>query len=475
MADRQPALSPWAGRLRLHGSDISRLQRLLDPLGITSLFLLWLGPAAWNHPLLRLQPWVWVMFSCLLLLPVAGLYGSYRQQSLLTLARRVVTGFLLVLTAILLISFATKTTTSFSRQAFILWSLTSLALLELNHVGFRKLLRWHRSHGGNSRSVLYWGGEAAAASFAAELEKSPWLGLKLVAWFSPNPPLSHRHPELLPPCSGGFDAMRSWLKHQSVDRIVFSEAGGDADGFEPLLNLFGDTSLPVVYAPSWATASMRFMAEPIGHQPSIELWGTERSLIDRQIKRVLDLLVSVAGLLLLSPLLLVIAAAIALSSPGPVLFSQDRYGLDGRRFQILKFRTMRVMESGDQQGLRQASRNDPRTTPIGSMLRRWSLDELPQLVNVIRGEMSLVGPRPHAVDHNEFYRRQIPGYMQRHAFKPGITGLAQIEGLRGETSTLELMARRVEADLRYQRDWSLKLDLKIMIKTLLRLRSDNAY
>jgi putative colanic acid biosynthesis UDP-glucose lipid carrier transferase len=142
-----------------------------------------------------------------------------------------------------------------------------------------------------------------------------------------------------------------------------------------------------------------------------------------------------------------------------VLFAQERYGLDGRRFRILKFRTMRVLEAGDQQGLRQATRNDPRITPIGGVLRRWSL----------------VGPRPHAVDHNEQYRRLIPGYMQRHAFKPGITGLAQVEGLRGETSTLELMANRVAADLRYQRDWSLKLDIKILIKTLLHLRSPNAY
>ena len=182
-----------------------------------------------------------------------------------------------------------------------------------------------------------------------------------------------------------------------------------------------------------------------------------------------------AALLLLSPLLLLIAGAIALTSPGPVLFAQDRYGLDGRRFRILKFRTMRVLEAGDQQGLRQATRNDPRITPIGGVLRRWSLDELPQLINVLRDDMSLVGPRPHAVDHNEQYRRLIPGYMQRHAFKPGITGLAQVEGLRGETSTLELMANRVAADLRYQRDWSLKLDIKILIKTLLHLRSPNAY
>ena len=164
-----------------------------------------------------------------------------------------------------------------------------------------------------------------------------------------------------------------------------------------------------------------------------------------------------------------------LSSPGPVFFRQKRYGLDGKCFWVYKFRSMRVLEAGDQPGLKQATRFDPRVTSVGAVLRRWSLDELPQVFNVIRGEMSLVGPRPHAVEHNEYYRQHVAGYMQRHAFKPGITGLAQVEGLRGETAEMNAMARRIDADLRYQRDWSLKLDVKILIKTLLQLKSPNAF
>jgi putative colanic acid biosynthesis UDP-glucose lipid carrier transferase len=142
---------------------------------------------------------------------------------------------------------------------------------------------------------------------------------------------------------------------------------------------------------------------------------------------------------------------------------------------MYKFRTMTVTKAGTTPGLQQASRSDPRVTPIGRILRRWSLDELPQLFNVLEGSMSLVGPRPHAVEHNQQYRKLISGYMQRHLFKPGMTGLAQVEGWRGETACLDLMARRVEADLRYLRDWSLALDIKILIKTILRLRSPNAY
>jgi putative colanic acid biosynthesis UDP-glucose lipid carrier transferase len=468
-------LNPFAGRLRLHGSDVSRLQRLLDPLGVMLLFLLFLGREAWNDSLLPLQPWLWLLVSSLLFLPISGIYASYRQRSLFTLARRVTRGWLLVLTAMLLLTYATKTTANFSRVDTSFWALSSWLLLLLNHVGLRTLLRWHRSQGGNHRTVVYWGGVNAASAFARELQQAPWMGMQLTAWFSPEPLSPDRQLAHLPPCGGSLSEMRLWLDRNSVDRIVFSHVSRDGIGMEQVLRLFGDTALPVIYAPHWANPQMRFISEPIGNQPCIELWGSERSLIDRQIKRSLDLLLSSFGLLLLSPLLLVIAAAIACTSPGPLLFVQDRYGLDGRRFGILKFRTMRVLEAGDQQGLRQATRNDPRFTPIGGFLRRWSLDEFPQLFNVLLGDMSLVGPRPHAVDHNEQYRSLIPGYMQRHAFKAGITGLAQVEGLRGETSTLELMAKRVEADLRYQRDWSLKLDIKILIKTILQLRSPHAY
>jgi putative colanic acid biosynthesis UDP-glucose lipid carrier transferase len=466
----------WAlsDTLRLHSSDISRLQRLLDPLLVTFLYLALASPHITARVEMGLPPWLWVSGVTAFTLSWSGLYASYRQKSLRTLVRRVTSSWFMVITLLLLISYLTKTTALFSRFDTILWALCSWLVLQANHVGLRKVLRWHRSRGGNQRTVLYWGQSEAAVAFAEQLRQAPWMGLRLVVWFSPIPqpaqPIAG-----LPPCSGSLEEMRRWLDDHCVDRIFFSHVSREGLGMEQLLCLFGDTALPVIYAPYWANAAMRFQIEPIGTQPCIELWGSERSLLDRQLKRSVDLLFSGLGLLLLSPLLLLIALAVATTSHGPVLFSQDRYGLDGRRFHVLKFRTMNVLEAGDQTGLLQATRHDPRVTPIGRLLRRWSLDELPQLFNVLLGQMSLVGPRPHAVAHNEEYRRLIPGYMQRHAFKPGITGLAQVEGWRGETSRLEAMARRVEADLRYQRDWSLKLDIKILIKTLLHLRSPNAY
>ena len=172
--------------------------------------------------------------------------------------------------------------------------------------------------------------------------------------------------------------------------------------------------------------------------------------------------------------MVLIALAVRLTSPGPILFKQRRYGLNGQEILVYKFRSMRVTEDGDT--VKQATKNDSRITPVGAFLRKSSLDELPQFLNVLQGRMSLVGPRPHAVAHNELYRKLISGYMLRHKVKPGITGWAQINGYRGETDTLEKMQQRINYDLEYLRNWSLSLDLQILIKTaLVFLRDQNAY
>jgi putative colanic acid biosynthesis UDP-glucose lipid carrier transferase len=181
------------------------------------------------------------------------------------------------------------------------------------------------------------------------------------------------------------------------------------------------------------------------------------------------------GILVLSvPLLVLIGILVKLTSPGPMIFKQRRYGLDGREIEVYKFRTMKVTENGVH--VQQATKGDPRITPIGGLLRRSSLDELPQLINVLQGRMSLVGPRPHAVAHNELYRKLIKGYMLRHKVLPGITGLAQVNGCRGETQELHQMEARVRYDLEYLRHWTPMLDVKILLLTLLKVfRDDRAY
>jgi len=188
------------------------------------------------------------------------------------------------------------------------------------------------------------------------------------------------------------------------------------------------------------------------------------------VKRALDMIIVLAALPVLLPLMAVIAVAIRLTSPGPAIFKQRRYGLDGEEILVYKFRSMRVCEDGDT--IRQAQKGDARITRIGAFLRKNSLDELPQFVNVLQGRMSIVGPRPHAVAHNEIYRNLIKGYMIRHKVKPGITGWAQVNGYRGETRTLDKMQARIDHDLDYLRNWSLRLDLHIILKTILVILKD---
>ena len=208
--------------------------------------------------------------------------------------------------------------------------------------------------------------------------------------------------------------------------------------------------------------------------PALSVCDTPFHGMDAVLKRVFDLILAGFAVVVGAPLIALLALGVKLTSRGPVLFRQRRYGLNGEEINIYKFRSMTVCEDGPQ--VSQAVRNDPRITPFGRFLRRTSLDELPQLFNVIEGKMSLVGPRPHAVAHNEQYRKLICGYMIRHKVRPGITGWAQVNGLRGETETVDKMSARVKFDIDYLNQWSLWMDIKILVRTvLLVLRDERAY
>lgn len=225
---------------------------------------------------------------------------------------------------------------------------------------------------------------------------------------------------------------------------------------------------------SSALQYLRLHSAPIGSLPIVEVRRVPHDLAQLRVKRLVDLSLSLIGLMFLLPLFLIIAAAIKLETRGPVFFRQARTGYRGRRFRIFKFRTMRVLEDGP--NVAQAKKDDPRVTRIGSVLRRSSLDELPQLINVLMGDMSLVGPRPHAIAHDEFYDQRIPDYALRQHVRPGITGWAQIHGLRGETSTVDAMRHRVEHDLWYATNGRLLLDFWIMVRTCVEIfRCRNAY
>jgi putative colanic acid biosynthesis UDP-glucose lipid carrier transferase len=242
-----------------------------------------------------------------------------------------------------------------------------------------------------------------------------------------------------------------------------------------LLEELRDTTASIYFVPDiFLFDLIQARVDSIGDLPVVAVCETPFYGFNGMVKRASDLVLATGILLLISPLMLAIAAGVKLSSPGPVLFKQRRYGVDGRKIVVYKFRSMTVAEDGDV--VKQATRNDARVTKFGAFLRASSLDELPQFINVLQGRMSVVGPRPHAIAHNELYRKLIRGYMIRHKVKPGITGLAQVHGFRGETDTVEKMKARVEYDLEYLRNWSPLLDLQIVLKTLVVvLRRSNAY
>ncbi len=238
----------------------------------------------------------------------------------------------------------------------------------------------------------------------------------------------------------------------------------NAPRIEEMLHEFRDTTASIYFVPDiFAFDLVQARCAEIHGIPMLAICDTPFHGMNAVKKRAVDILLSSVALLLGWPVLLAIAIAVKLSSPGPVLFKQRRYGLHGEEILVYKFRTMTVWEDGPV--VEQATQRDGRVTAIGRLLRRSSLDELPQLLNVLRGEMSFVGPRPHAVAHNELYRKLISGYMIRHKVRPGMTGWAQMHGLRGETRTVEQMRQRVEFDLDYLRNWSLWLDVRIILKT----------
>ncbi|MCK9509633.1 MAG: undecaprenyl-phosphate glucose phosphotransferase [Pigmentiphaga sp.] len=315
--------------------------------------------------------------------------------------------------------------------------------------------------------------------FANRIRRSPALGLRLLGYFQDAPEGVSRAASLPGdplPCLGSLDDATARIHAQEFDVVLL---GMD------LLRHPKSSQIMATLADS--TASVYLIPEPhmlggfsarsadIAGIAMLALHENRILGLSRLIKRGFDVAAAGVLLVLLSPVLLAIVVAIKLDSPGPVLFRQRRYGHSGEPIWVRKFRSMRV--GTDRDGIVvQATQNDPRVTRVGRFLRRSSLDELPQLFNVLDGSMSLVGPRPHAAEHNEFYRRQIPGYMLRHTIQPGITGWAQVHGLRGETETLEKMAQRVQYDLEYIQQWTLWLDIKILFMTAWALlRHRNVY
>jgi putative colanic acid biosynthesis UDP-glucose lipid carrier transferase len=270
---------------------------------------------------------------------------------------------------------------------------------------------------------------------------------------------------------GGLSDLATYVNANSIDVIFIALPLRQVQRVVDLLEELRDTTASIYFVPDiFVVDLIQSRTSEIQGVPIIAMCETPFYGSRGVVKRIMDIVISLIALTVLLPLLFLIAILVKLSSRGPAIFRQRRYGLDGQIIDVFKFRTMTVTEDGA--SIQQATRDDPRVTSIGRVLRRYSIDELPQLLNVLGGSMSLVGPRPHAVAHNEQYRRLIKGYMVRHKVPPGITGLAQVNGCRGETSKLEDMRRRVEYDIEYLRHWSPTLDIRILVKTALLVLGD---
>jgi putative colanic acid biosynthesis UDP-glucose lipid carrier transferase len=382
--------------------------------------------------------------------------------------------WLLLIFVLLSIGYATDGLALYPRRALLTWILLTPLLLVASALLVRQIMRRVVLSAVSSRKVIFAGYNRSSLDLARRLESDSALRLQVRGFFD------DRGPERLNMESdtrliGRLSDLAAFAKEQGIDVIFIALPIRHLKRVLDLLDDLRDTTASIYYVPDvFVFDLIQARSSELNGVPVVAMCETPFYGYRGISKRLIDISVSSCFLICALPLLLLIGLLVKLSSPGPAIFRQRRYGLDGMEIIVYKFRTMTVTEDGAQ--VTQASRRDTRVTPIGRLLRRYSLDELPQFINVLQGRMSVVGPRPHAVAHNELYRKLIKGYMVRHKVLPGITGLAQVSGARGETVTVAQMEARVKLDLDYLRHWSPMLDFKILLMTVLKVfRDDKAF
>jgi putative colanic acid biosynthesis UDP-glucose lipid carrier transferase len=386
----------------------------------------------------------------------------------------IMTGWMAIVALLLLLGWASGTLAVFDQQVILAWALATPAALFAAHRVLPRLLPRVLAAEGIQKTAVIAGANDLGRKLAARIRDNPMLGMRFAGFFDDRS--AGRLQDLASADNlGALERLADYARAHRVDVIYIALPMASQPRILRLLEDLRDTTASIYFVPDiFVFDLIQARVDSIGNLPVVAVCESPFYGFNGLVKRASDVVLASLILVLISPLMAAIALAIKLSSPGPVLFKQRRYGVDGRKIVVYKFRSMTVAEDGDV--VRQATRNDSRITRLGAFLRRSSLDELPQFINVLQGRMSVVGPRPHAVAHNELYRKLIRGYMIRHKVRPGITGLAQVNGWRGETDTVEKMKGRIEYDLHYLRNWSLLLDLQIILKTVVVvLRRQNAY
>ena len=402
-----------------------------------------------------------------------GVYQSWRGKRL---RREIVYISLIFTLSIIILMLAHVYLPSFfilPGDKLLSWMIVSSSLLIMIRIVFRLTMRYLRKKGYNHKKVVIIGAGDLGKKIANTLVSNQWLGFDLVCFYddfnTENVTIRDKDIVVKKDINNIVDNL------QGIDRVYLTLPMRAELRIKEIIELLADSTVSVYLVPDIFTFELlHSQVEVVNGVPTVSIHESPFVGTNSLLKRIEDIILSSIILVLISIPLLLISLAVKLTSPGPVIFKQKRYGLDGRPIDVWKFRSMTVMENGGE--VVQASKGDTRLTKIGGFLRRTSLDELPQFLNVLTGQMSIVGPRPHAVVHNEEYRKLVRGYMLRHKVKPGITGWAQINGWRGETDTLDKMEKRVEYDLYYIHNWSVSLDIKIILLTILKgFINKNAY
>lgn len=407
---------------------------------------------------------IMAVLLAMVIFPNFKLYEMWRGREVTAELRSLLLAWLSVLAGLMLIALFTKTTSHYSRIWMGSWALSGFIAFAVLRLGLRYTQRWLRSQGFNIRTLVIVGTGELAEYTANKVLEYRTAGFQLIGFADDNPApmtqlLEHR------PVVGVIAELADYVRGEEVDEVWIAVPWVDREKITGILqNLSSSTSniriVPDLFSYQLFTSSLMTIMDV----PVLNLSHSSIAGMNSLLKEMLDRILATVIMLVLSPLMVAIAFGVKLSSPGPVLFRQQRYGIDGREVEVWKFRTMKV--HAEETRYTQATRNDPRVTRFGAFLRRTSLDELPQFINVLQGRLSIVGPRPHPVAMDEQYRHVISSYMLRYKVKPGITGLAQVNGYRGQTDTQDKIERRLECDLAYIRNWSLWLDLKIILLTV---------
>lgn len=407
-----------------------------------------------------------------LLILVITFPGEWPTTTTARFARQIATSSFIQSGLLLLLGLGTGTLSMFPVKVVLLWvfvtpvSVFTACLLLKRFVWRIKLLR-----AGKKKAVVV-GANALARKLMLAIKSDNMSPIEVVGVFDDRDPVRLDLSEYAP-VLGGIGAVAGHCRSDEVDSIYITLPMSSHPRIMRLLDELKDTTASIYFLPDvFIYDLIQARVDTLNGIPVVAICETPFLGVNGLIKRVSDVVLASLILCLISPLMLAVGVGVKLSSPGPVLFRQRRYGLDGREIVVYKFRSMTVCEDGPD--IAQAHRDDPRVTRFGAFIRRTSLDELPQFINVLQGHMSIVGPRPHAVVHNEIYRKLIKSYMVRHKVKPGITGWAQVNGCRGETDVLEKMERRVEYDLDYLKNWSLYLDLWIVLRTIVLVLKDRS-